>query len=88
VSGKVNGVVNGLRIDNVDFHAYVLTTDGRTYTAISRIPPSIGFTLQSVYTVGSVLGFLFALPQQPGAKNGFMIAGQLKLQHFVPNQFV
>jgi len=75
ISGKVNGVVNGIRVDDVDLHAYVVTNDGRTYTAVSRIPSTIGYSLQSLYAVGSILGFLFALPQQPMLYNGFMLTG-------------
>ena len=75
ISGKVSGVVNGYRLDDVDLHAYVVTNDGRTYTAISRIPATVGYSLQALYTVGSVLGFLFALPQQPALHNGFMLTG-------------
>jgi len=75
ISGKVNGRVNGIDINDVDLHAYVVTNDGRTYTAISRIPDTIGYALQSVYPVGSILGFLFALPQQPMLHNGFVLTG-------------
>jgi len=80
LSGKVNGHVNGFRINDVDLHAYVITSDGRTYTAISRIPDNIGYSLQSVYAVGSILGFLFALPQQPRLHNGFMLTGMYVLR--------
>jgi len=75
ISGKVTGVVNGVEISDVDLHAYVVTNDGRTYTAISRIPDEIGYSLQSLYAVGSILGFLFALPQQPTLRNGFVLTG-------------
>jgi len=75
ISGKVSGTVNGHEIDDVDLHAYVVTNDGRTYTAISRIPDTVGYSLQSLYPVGSILGFLFALPQQPMLHNGFVLTG-------------
>jgi len=75
ISGKVSGVVNGFQIDDVDLHAYVVTNDGRTYTAVSRIPDIVGYSLQGLYAVGSILGFLFALPQQPALHNGFMVTG-------------
>ena len=75
ISGQVTGTVNGFPIDEVDLHAYVVTNDGRTYTAISRIPATVGYSLQSLYAVGSVLGFLFALPQQPMLHNGFTLTG-------------
>ena len=82
ISGKVSGVVNGFRLDDVDLHAYVVTNDGRTYTAISRIPDTVGYSLQSLYAVGSILGFLFALPQQPMLHNGFVLTGRLRLPWF------
>lgn len=75
ISGKMSGDVNGVTIDSVDLHAYVVTTDGRTYTAISRIPAPIGYSMQGLYVIGSVLGFLFALPQQPSFSNGFIVTG-------------
>jgi len=75
ISGKVSGMVNGVEISDVDLHSYVVTNDGRTYTAISRIPDRIGYSLQSLYAVGSILGFLFALPQQPMLHNGFVLTG-------------
>ena len=71
----MTGVVNGVQINDVDLHAYVVTNDGRTYTAISRIPDTIGYSMQSLYAVGSILGFLFALPQQPMLHNGFVLTG-------------
>jgi len=73
----VSGNLNGVSIDDVDLHAYVVTTDGRTYTAISRMEYALGQSLLSLYPIASILGFLFALRQQPAAKNGFMIAGNV-----------
>lgn len=75
ISGKVSGTLNGVSVDNVDLHAYIVTSDGRTYTAISRMEYAVGQSLLSLYSVAGILGFLFALPQQPGAKNGFMVTG-------------
>ena len=67
--------MNDYHIDDVDLHAYVVVQDGRTYTAISRMPPAIGFSMQVLYPLGSPLGWLFALPKVAMAKNGFMITG-------------
>ncbi len=36
VTGKVNGVVNSVAIEEQELHCYVVTEDGRTYTAISK----------------------------------------------------
>ncbi len=76
VNGKVSGTINGVSIVDQDLHAYVVTNDGRAYTAISRIPDSIGISLQSGYTIGSIIGWLFAKQASPKAKNGFMLTGQ------------
>lgn len=36
VTGKVNGNINSVRIEEQELHCYVVTEDGRTYTAISQ----------------------------------------------------
>lgn len=36
VTGKVNGELNAFRIIEQELHCYVVTEDGRTYTAISK----------------------------------------------------
>ena len=36
VTGKVNGNVNSVQIVEQELHCYVVTEDGRTYTAISK----------------------------------------------------
>jgi nidogen (entactin) len=36
VTGKVNGMVNSVSIEDQELHCYVVTEDGRTYTAISK----------------------------------------------------
>ena len=36
IHGKVNGRINSVSIDNQDLHCYVVTDQGRTYTAISK----------------------------------------------------
>ena len=58
---RVNGVLNGVEVTNQDLHCYVVgtflvydfnddilqvTADGRTYTAISRIPGTLGWDMQ------------------------------------------
>ena len=75
VSGKVVGTINGQYIDSVDLHAYIVSNDGRSFTAISRFPPSLLPSMQSLYAVGDVLGWSFALPLSPKAKNGYAMTG-------------
>lgn len=49
-------------------------SDGRTYTAISKIPESIGPDVQSLQILGGVIGWVFAKPIQD-AENGYQITG-------------
>uniref|UniRef100_H3ASA9 Nidogen 1 n=1 Tax=Latimeria chalumnae TaxID=7897 RepID=H3ASA9_LATCH len=80
VNGKVSGrVIVGnnpvpVVFENVDMHSYVVVTDGRAYTAISKVPEVLGYSLLPLATVGGVVGWIFAM-QQPGHKNGFSITG-------------
>lgn len=75
VNGKVSGSLSGQALQSVDLHTYVVTTDGRAYTAISRIDPRIGTSMLSLYTINSVFGWLFGAPTAPGGKNGYGITG-------------
>lgn len=73
--GKVNGVLNSQPLEDLDMHAYVVTTDGRAYTAISRIPREIGAQMLTLNTIGGVVGWMFALTQTDRARNGYMLTG-------------
>ncbi|XP_056022380.1 nidogen-1-like isoform X2 [Ostrea edulis] len=75
MNGKVYGELNGYTIENLDMHVYIVTRDGRAYTAISRIVPQMEGNLRSLITVGGIMGWLFAQPQHPDAKNGYMLSG-------------
>ncbi|KAM7305145.1 nidogen-1 isoform X2 [Ixodes scapularis] len=77
VNGKLTGVVNELPIGaEVDFHSYVVTGDGRSYTALSRVAPvSLASDLRALLTLADVVGWLFALPQGTDAVNGFTLTG-------------
>ncbi|XP_029925797.1 nidogen-1 [Myripristis murdjan] len=80
MNGKVNGKVyvgnspTPVEFTSNDLHSYVVVNDGRSYVAISDIPPSLGPSLQPLSALGGVIGWAFAL-QQPGFKNGFSIIG-------------
>lgn len=75
ISGKVSGSVNGYTLDAIDLHGYAVTSEGRAYISISRVPPPIGVYLQALFSLGSVLNWLFALPTTADVHNGFMITG-------------
>ena len=49
LSCSVNGQLNGIDIVGQDLHCYVVTEDGRTYTAISRISDTLGWQMQVQY---------------------------------------
>ena len=76
VNGKVLGNLNGVDLKSADLHTYVVTSDGRAYTAISRVDPSLGTSMLSLYTVGSVFGWLFGAPTSPTGKNGYAVTGE------------
>lgn len=81
---RVNGKVNGkifvgtnpvpVQFEDIDLHSYVVVNDGRSYTAISRIPAAVGWSLLPLSSVGSIIGWMFAL-EQPDYENGFSIVG-------------
>ena len=45
---RVNGELNGVSIIAQDLNCYVVTEDGRTYTAISRISEKLGWQMQGM----------------------------------------
>lgn len=76
VNGPVNGTLNGVRLDDgLSMHTYVVTTDGRTYSAIARIPQNIGTAMLTLNSIGGIIGWLFAAPLNPQAKNGYHFTG-------------
>ncbi|XP_050299870.1 nidogen [Anthonomus grandis grandis] len=76
VIGKVNGKINGERLENLDLQSYIILTDGRAYTAVSKVPESIGGDIQTLQVIGSTIGYLLAKPVR-GAVNGFQKSGGL-----------
>ncbi|KAF2367526.1 EGF domain [Trinorchestia longiramus] len=74
VTGRVTGNLNGVTLEEADLHSYVLTAEGRTYTAISRIPKSQGFDMQTLTPIGTSISWLFSKPME-GVPNGFTLTG-------------
>ncbi|XP_059485330.1 nidogen [Neocloeon triangulifer] len=74
VNGKVTGTLNGIRLEELDVQCYVVTTDTRAYTAISKVPEELGYDMQSLNILGTSLGWLFAKPIK-SAKNGYELTG-------------
>ena len=74
INGKVSGTVNGVSFHEEDLHSYVVTSDGRAYTAISKMPDTIGYDMQPLSIFGGVVGWLFARPTA-NAPNGYQLTG-------------
>ena len=74
MNGKVSGTINGVTFSDADLHSYIVTAEGRAYTAISRVPVEIDRHLQTVYQVAGIIGWVFAMPQSP-ARNGLSLSG-------------
>lgn len=74
VIGRVSGKINGEEFPLRDLQCYVQTKDGRTYTALSRVPETIGQDFQLLSTLGGVIGWLFAKPIG-NTKNGYQLTG-------------
>ena len=65
-----------MRFEDLDMHSFVVTKDGRAYTAISQVPVNISAEMMTLNTIGGVIGWLFALRGGPGAMNGYMFTGR------------
>ncbi|XP_012137362.2 nidogen isoform X2 [Megachile rotundata] len=74
VNGRVSGIINGVEFPARDLQCYVQTKDGRTYTALSRVPDEIGASFQLLGNLGGVIGWLFAKPVSD-TKNGYELTG-------------
>lgn len=73
VTGSITGHIGTSSIQ-AQLQAYVVMTDGRSYTAISALTPELGPKVQLLQVIGGVVGWLFA---KPVAKtlNGYQITG-------------
>ncbi|XP_032672473.1 nidogen isoform X2 [Odontomachus brunneus] len=76
VIGRVSGTINGIEFPSRDLQCYVQTQDGRTYTALSRVPEEIGASFQLLGNLGFVIGWLFAKPIRD-TENGYELTGGL-----------
>ncbi|XP_003473417.1 nidogen-1 [Cavia porcellus] len=80
VNGKVKGRIfvgsshTPVVFENTDLHSYVVMNHGRSYTAISTIPETVGYSLLPLAPIGGIIGWMFAV-EQNGFKNGFSITG-------------
>jgi len=71
----VSGEVNGVRFQDEDLHSYVVTSDGRAYTAVSKLNDTVGFDMQHLSILGGAIGWLFARSTSSSAPNGYQLTG-------------
>ncbi|XP_073972916.1 nidogen isoform X4 [Rhodnius prolixus] len=74
IFGKLKLNINSVSLEDLDFHGYIITKDGKIYIAVNNLPESVGYVLQLLFTLDSFVGWLFASPKG-NAKNGYMLSG-------------
>lgn len=73
VSGKITGFIGDSEL-NAQLQSYVVLNDGRSYTAISPLSKDVGYNTQLLFTLGNVIGWLFAKPlANDNAPNGYQV---------------
>lgn len=91
VAGQITGKINDTPV-KAQLQAYVVLSDGRSYTALNPLDASIGHSTQLVWPFGSAIGWLFAKPlANDNAPNGyqvnFIFTLSVQLIHSNPNIF-
>lgn len=71
VSGKISGSLGNQSVSS-QLQAYIILADGRTYAAISQLPPEIGYSLQLLQALFSPIGWLFARSSEH-IPNGYQV---------------
>lgn len=75
VNGKITSALNGKELSKLELQSYVVTSDGRTYTALSHVSQDIGYDIQILNVLGATIGWLFARPISK-AVNGYELTGK------------
>lgn len=66
-----------MKLEEINLYTYVETKEGRVYTGVNNINPTLGTDLQTALVpLSSIIGWLFAVPLS-GAPNGFTLTGGL-----------
>lgn len=75
VEGSLMGEINGHNIEeSAKLQSYVVTADGRSYTAIHPVNSELGGLLRIILPIATSIGWLFAKPSN-GASNGYHLTG-------------
>ena len=77
MNGQVSGQLNGIEFSDALMHNYIVVNEGRMYVAFSPIPNAVGDALQTILPVASIVGWMFALPEN-GLKNGLQLTGNIQ----------
>lgn len=87
VNGRLSGKINEQTLTDLDIQSYIVTSDGRSYTAISKMPNSVGFDMQSLNIIGGTIAWLFAKPLK-NTKNGYQLTGRSNYMAFIICSFL
>jgi len=77
LNGKLSGQINGVDLSETNMHSFMLTQDGKAYTAVNMVPLDVSVPLMTMNTINGVIGWLFALRGSIDAKNGFVYTGNV-----------
>ncbi|XP_071833113.1 uncharacterized protein [Apostichopus japonicus] len=73
-NGVISGTVNGDALPRMNVHAFIIASEGRTYTAVSPTPEGLNYTLQLILPIAETIAWLFAVPKNKGI-NGMTATG-------------
>ena len=76
INGRIEGKINNQQIDGFDIHSYVVVSDGRVYTAVSKVPDLLGVDLQPLVSLALPVSWAFS-KQKGLVKNGFQLTGKI-----------
>lgn len=75
--GKLNGILNNLKLEDLDVNAFVQTqsSDARNYVALRQIPKQIGNKITQILPFATPINWIFAGSSSNNALNGFSLTG-------------
>ncbi|XP_055332728.1 nidogen-like [Paramacrobiotus metropolitanus] len=74
MNGQASGQLNGAEFRDALMHNYVIINEGRVYVAYSPITSEVGHALQTILPMATIVGWMFALPEN-GVANGLTLTG-------------
>lgn len=73
--GKVNGELNNQAMDDLDILAFVSVTTGFIEIHLRSLQKNVEKMMIVMQPIGDIIGWVFAVPLDKEAKNGFILTG-------------